>query len=51
VAFMGVSTTLLVYLWRIGALDFGPDGPKLLKAYYKFIKKPGDYEVVDKQGQ
>jgi NADH-quinone oxidoreductase subunit A len=51
VVFMGVSTTLLLYLWRIGALDFGPDSPKLLKAYYKFIKKPSTYEVVDKQGQ
>src|ERR1700733_2559934 len=50
-AFMGVSSTLLVYLWRIGALDFGPDGPKLLKAYYQFINKRSDYEVVDQQDQ
>ncbi len=26
---------VLIYEWRNGALDFGPDGPKILKAYKK----------------
>ncbi len=26
---------VLVYLWRIGALEFGPNGKKILKAYHK----------------
>lgn len=49
--FMGVSGVVLVYLWRIGALNFGPDGQILLKAYHKFIKKPIAHEMVDKQGK
>ena len=49
--FIGVLAVVLLYVWRIGALDFGPDGPKLLKAYYKYIKKPISYEVVDQQGK
>lgn len=28
----------LVYEWRIGALDFGPSGKKILKAYKKLNK-------------
>lgn len=30
---------VLIYLWRIGALEFGPNGKKILKAYHKNIKK------------
>lgn len=30
---------LLFYLWKIGALDFGPNGKAILKAYHKRIKK------------
>ncbi len=26
---------VLVYLWRIGALEFGPNGKKLIKAYHQ----------------
>jgi NADH-quinone oxidoreductase subunit A len=30
---------VLIYEWRNGALDFGPDGKKILKAYKKLTKK------------
>lgn len=30
---------VLVYLWRVGALESGPDGKKILKVYHKKIKK------------
>jgi len=30
---------VLIYEWGIGALDFGPDGKKILKAYRKKIKR------------
>ncbi len=30
---------LLFYIWRTGALDFGPDGKKILAAYHKITKK------------
>jgi len=30
---------LLFYIWRSGALDFGPDGKKILAAYQKITKK------------
>jgi NADH-quinone oxidoreductase subunit A len=30
---------VLLYEWRNGALDFGPDGKKILKAYKKITKK------------
>lgn len=33
--FIGVLISLLIYEWRIGALDFGPDSKKILKAYRK----------------
>lgn len=31
---------VLIYEWRNGALDFGPDGPKILKAYKKRKAQP-----------
>ena len=37
--FIGVLISLLIYEWRIGALDFGPDIKKILKAYRKQIDK------------
>jgi NADH-quinone oxidoreductase subunit A len=37
--FIGILMAVLVYIWKIGALDFGPDGKKILKAYHKNIKK------------
>jgi len=39
VVFITILVAVLVYEWRIGALDFGPSGKKLLKAYYKIIKQ------------
>ena len=30
---------VLIYEWRNGALDFGPDGKKILKAYRKLVAK------------
>jgi NADH-quinone oxidoreductase subunit A len=38
--FISILAVVLLYVWRIGALDFGPDGKKILKAYYRNIKKP-----------
>jgi NADH-quinone oxidoreductase subunit A len=44
--FLGVSIfvlillAVLIYEWRNGALDFGPDGKKILRAYRKMRKKP-----------
>lgn len=43
--FIGVSVFIfillivLIYEWRNGALDFGPDGKKILKAYKKMRKQ------------
>ena len=43
--YLGVSifivqlVVVLIYEWGIGALDFGPDGLKILKAYKKLTKK------------
>lgn len=39
--FIGLLVAVLIYEWSIGALDFGPNGKKILKAYRKIIlKKP-----------
>lgn len=38
-AFIGLLIAVLIYEWRIGALDFGPSGKKILKAYHKFTLK------------
>lgn len=39
--FIGLLFAVLIYEWSLGALDFGPDGKKILKAYQKLIlKKP-----------
>lgn len=39
--FIGLLFAVLIYEWSIGALDFGPDGKKILKAYRKLqIKRP-----------
>jgi NADH-quinone oxidoreductase subunit A len=38
---------VLIYEWRNGALDFGPDGKKILKAYWKLNrKKPASENIV-----
>jgi NADH-quinone oxidoreductase subunit A len=49
--FIGVQLTLLFYLWKTGALDFGPDGKAILDAFHKKIKKMATYAVVDKQSK
>lgn len=39
--FIALLIAVLIYEWSIGALDFGPDGKKILKAYRKLpLKKP-----------
>ena len=38
--FMLMLVVLLVYEWRNGALDFGPDGNKILAAYKRLTQKP-----------
>ena len=35
VIFIGILISLLIYEWRTGALDFGPDSRKILRAYHK----------------
>lgn len=37
--FLILLVVVLIYEWRAGALDFGPDGNKILKAYKQLIKK------------
>jgi NADH-quinone oxidoreductase subunit A len=39
---------VLIYEWRNGALDFGPDGKKILKAYKKLNRKGSNNEMVAK---
>jgi len=46
--FIILLVVVLIYEWRNGALDFGPDGGKILKAYKKLQKKPTTHEVVAK---
>lgn len=48
--FIGVLVAVLIYEWRIGALDFGPNGRKILKAYYK-KNKTSYHEMVDNPGK
>lgn len=37
--FVALLVIVLIYEWRNGALDFGPDGKKILKAYKKLNKE------------
>jgi NADH-quinone oxidoreductase subunit A len=39
VVFVILLFVVLIYEWRNGALDFGPDGNKILKAYKKLRDK------------
>ena len=40
---------VLIYEWRNGALDFGPDGGKILKAYKKLNKqKPAAENMINR---
>lgn len=38
--FIILLVVVLIYEWRNGALDFGPDGAKILKAAKKHTSKP-----------
>mgnify|MGYP005752905463 CR=1 FL=1 len=38
--FIVLLVVVLIYEWRNGALDFGPDGKKILKAYKRMLNKP-----------
>ncbi|MCI0751113.1 MAG: NADH-quinone oxidoreductase subunit A [Flammeovirgaceae bacterium] len=44
--FIALLILVLIYEWRNGALDFGPDGKKILKAYKKKILKD---ELISRQ--
>jgi NADH-quinone oxidoreductase subunit A len=44
--FIVLLVVVLVYEWRNGALDFGPDGKKILQAYKKLTLKDRQHEVV-----
>jgi NADH-quinone oxidoreductase subunit A len=37
--FIFILLVVLIYEWRNGALDFGPDGKKILRAYKKMRKE------------
>ncbi|MEJ7740548.1 MAG: NADH-quinone oxidoreductase subunit A [Chitinophagaceae bacterium] len=37
--FIGQLVVVLIYEWGIGALDIGPDGKKILRAFKKMEKK------------
>ena len=39
VVFIGILVAVLVYEWRLGALDFGADGKKILKKYNQLKNK------------
>jgi len=45
--FAAILLVVLVYEWKTGALDFGPSGKKILKAYHEINKKHIQNEVVD----
>ena len=40
--FIGVLAAVLVYEWRIDALDFGPSGKKILRAQKKLFPKEAE---------
>lgn len=46
--FIILLVVVLIYEWRNGALDFGPDGRKILKASKKIPLKTSPDEVVAK---
>ncbi|MEK6780895.1 MAG: NADH-quinone oxidoreductase subunit A [Bacteroidota bacterium] len=45
--FIFLLLIVLLYEWKNGALDFGPDGKKILKAYKKLTKKNKDEVVAE----
>lgn len=48
VVFIAILVVVLIYEWRNGALDFGPDGKKILQAYQKLTLKDKPHEMVAK---
>src|SRR5215217_1955658 len=46
--FIVLLVVVLIYEWRNGALDFGPDGKKILQAYKKLTLKSQQHEMVVK---
>ncbi len=46
--FILILVVVLIYEWRNGALDFGPDGKKILQAYKKLTFKEKPHEMVAK---
>lgn len=46
--FILLLVVVLIYEWRNGALDFGPDGKKILQAYRKMTLKSKAHEMVAK---
>lgn len=46
--FIALLIIVLIYEWRNGALDFGPDGKKILKAYKKITRSEQSDEMVVK---
>jgi NADH-quinone oxidoreductase subunit A len=44
--FILLLVVVLIYEWRNGALDFGPDGKKILQAYKKLTLKNQQHEMV-----
>ncbi len=45
--FIFILLVVLIYEWRNGALDFGPDGKKILKAYKKMRKEKTIKHIPD----
>ncbi|PSR52594.1 NADH:ubiquinone oxidoreductase subunit A [Adhaeribacter arboris] len=46
--FVLLLVVVLIYEWRNGALDFGPDGKKILQAYKRMTLKSKAHEMVAK---
>ena len=46
--FIAILVVVLIYEWRNGALDFGPDGQRILQAYKKLTLKDKPHEMVAK---
>lgn len=47
--FIFILLVVLIYEWRNGALDFGPDGKKILRAYKKMRRQQGAFSTQKKQ--
>jgi len=46
--FIGQLVVVLIYEWGIGALNFGPDGLKIIKAYKRLKNKQEVQKIVYK---